>query len=98
MRLIDADAIKLPKGFFEEVDNVQKFYEWLKELPTIDPVKHGEWIVKDESYWRPHHSGDIQVNKVGLYCSECDKRLAKAQKYRNFCPNCGIDMRGKHDE
>lgn len=38
MRPIDADAIKLPKGFFEEVDNVPKFYEWLNELPTIDAV------------------------------------------------------------
>lgn len=54
--------------------------------------RQGKWIVKDESYWRPHHSGDIQVNKAGLYCSECDKRLATAQKYRNFCPNCGVRM------
>ena len=38
MRPIDADAIKLPKGFFEEVDNVPKFYEWLNEQPTINAV------------------------------------------------------------
>lgn len=25
MRLIDADAIKIPKGFFEKVDNVPSF-------------------------------------------------------------------------
>ena len=36
MRLIDADAIKLPEGFFEKVDNVPKFYDWLNSLPTID--------------------------------------------------------------
>lgn len=41
MRPIDADAIRLPKGFFEDVDNVPKFYEWLSEQPTIDPAK---WI------------------------------------------------------
>ena len=39
MRLIDADEIKLPRGFFEKVDNVPKFYEWLGTLPTIDVVK-----------------------------------------------------------
>ena len=39
MRLIDADAIKLPKGFFETVDNVPKFYEWLDAQPTIDAVE-----------------------------------------------------------
>lgn len=38
MRPIDADAIKLPKGFFEAVDNVPKLYEWLNEQPTIDAV------------------------------------------------------------
>lgn len=39
MRLIDAEAIKLPKGFFKEVNNVPKFYEWLSEQPTIDAVE-----------------------------------------------------------
>ena len=38
MRLIDAAAIKLSKGFFENVNNVPKFYEWLNTLPTIDAV------------------------------------------------------------
>lgn len=39
MRLIDADEIKLPKGFFEKVDNVPKFYEWLDTLPTVDAIE-----------------------------------------------------------
>ena len=38
MRLIDIDAVKLPEGFFEKVDNVPKFYDWLNSLPTIDAV------------------------------------------------------------
>ena len=38
MRPIDTDAIKLPEGFFEKVDNVPKFYDWLNSLPTIDAV------------------------------------------------------------
>lgn len=37
-RLVDADAIRLPKGFFENVDNVPKFYEWMNGLPTIVPA------------------------------------------------------------
>lgn len=36
MRLVDVDEIKLPHGFFEKVDNVPKFYEWLGTLPTVD--------------------------------------------------------------
>ena len=41
-RLVDADVIKLPKGFFEKVDNVPKFYEWLNSLPTIVPEERSE--------------------------------------------------------
>ncbi len=37
-RLIDANAIKLEKGFFEKIDNVPKFYEWLGKQPTVDAV------------------------------------------------------------
>lgn len=39
MRLIDADKIKLPQGFFEKVNNVPKFYEWLDKQPTVDAVE-----------------------------------------------------------
>lgn len=39
MRLIDADKIKLPQGFFEKIDNVPKFYEWLDKQPTVDAVE-----------------------------------------------------------
>lgn len=39
MRLIDADAIKLEKGFFENIDNVPKFFEWLGKQPIINAVE-----------------------------------------------------------
>lgn len=39
MRLIDADAIKLEKGFFEKINNVPKFFEWLGKQSTIDAVE-----------------------------------------------------------
>ena len=39
MRLIDIDAVRLPKGFFEKVDNVPKFYEWLNEQPIVNAVE-----------------------------------------------------------
>lgn len=60
MRLIDADAVRLPKGFFEKVDNVPKFYEWLRKQPTIDAVevirceycKHSEEaLLPDQELW-----------------------------------------------
>lgn len=50
MRLIDADKIKLPQDFFEKVDNVPKFYEWLDNQPTVDAVEVTR--CKDCEYWR----------------------------------------------
>lgn len=75
MRLIDADKIKLPQGFFEKVDNVPKFYEWLDEQPTVDaePVRHVHWISNDNStYLR----------------SECQTRILNEQhsiEIRRWC-------------
>lgn len=95
MRLVDTDAIKLPKGFFESVDNVPKFYEWLNTLPTIDPVKHGKWL-RTEAF--PHH----------VYCSVCSKTYIPNDRWqiwtdgdlpRDYCPNCGARMDGgKYDQ
>lgn len=38
MKLIDTYAVKLPEGFFEKVDNVPKFYDWINSLPTIEAI------------------------------------------------------------
>ena len=47
MRLVAIDAVKLPEGFFEKVDNVPKFYEWLNSLPTInvESLTYGEHLI-----------------------------------------------------
>ena len=79
MRLIDADAIKLPKGFFEKVDNVPKFYEWLNEQPTIEERKTGRWIDHKRDKW------------IYARCSECG---SVHDVRSNFCPNCGARMVG----
>lgn len=75
MRLIDVDEIKLPRGFFEKVDNVPKFYEWLSTLPTVDakPIQHGHWIVDED--------GNIKCSECGHhgvgdnYCERCGAKM-----------------------
>ena len=69
MRLIDADAIKLKKGFFEKVDNVPKFYEWLGEQPTVDavPVK-----VIEQFKWE-RDTAIQQLEEHGIpFCGKAD--------------------------
>ena len=67
------------------------FENAIKSAPTIDPVKHGEWI----------------DNKVAFHwvCSECGctVRMDKGQVFDrledeyNYCPNCGAKMDGEEE-
>ena len=89
MRLIDADAMletlarKYPEWYTgKPKDNLKHYvclvYYWaVKEAPTIDPVRHGRWIVIDAE--EPRRYG----------CSEC-KRLSWHME--NYCPCCGSKM------
>lgn len=75
MRLIDVDKIKLPHGYFEKVDNVPKFYNWLDTLPTVDaePIRHGHWVVDED--------GNITCSECGHhgvgdnYCERCGAKM-----------------------
>ena len=94
MRLIDADELQL--AIVEEGQaNKRKKYvigdiweltgaeirEVINSMPTIQP-KRGRWI--------------------DGYCSECGAHApfwAMASTYHksNFCPNCGVNMRGEQE-
>ena len=70
MRLVKVDEIKLPQGFFEKIDNVPKFYEWLDTLPTVDAVE----VVrcKDCKYALMTYGGE---------CKYCDVWDAEGEMY-----------------
>lgn len=62
---------------------IDKVIRIIKEQPTVEavPVVHGEWI------------HDIN-NLYG--CSVCmNRETMSPNKKKNFCPNCGADMRKK---
>lgn len=65
MRLINVDELKLPQHFFETVDNVPKFYEWLNEQPTIDAVP----VIRcKECKWWYDISGSKKMIGMGACC------------------------------
>ena len=53
--------------------------EVIDNAPTVDPVKHGKWIMDFLSGYRRKH----------YKCSVCGKRSANASFY---CPYCGAKM------
>ena len=93
MKYIDAD--KLKEVFDEHEDDYGYLHgdweEFIDNAPTADVRENvrGEWQITD-AY--PHN----------IYCSVCHKRFAQTHWAvwedgslpRNFCPNCGADMRG----
>lgn len=55
----------------------------LLSLPDVRPVVRGRWKDKQLGPW----------GMVYATCSACKKRVTLEQLHRNFCANCGADMR-----
>ena len=89
MRLIDADQFKAKLLSFmdskaptpSDTDCVlDGVINLLEEQPTIDPVKHGHWIV-------------YPTLVSFLRCSQCHNGVGwHNDKKPNYCPNCGARM------
>lgn len=84
MRLIDADKLMRDIEHYHLSDG--KFQHWVEIQNTVEPEqKKGKWIF-------------IEPN--GFKCSECNRYLniACGDVRMNFCPNCGVHMRGDSDD
>ena len=100
MRPIDADALIEKLGIAKECNdckhNKEPYCRWkpdvvdiceaINDAPTIDDRKTGKWVYDT--------------------CSKCGKNLwdyfhftedGRIIEEPNFCPNCGVDMRGERD-
>lgn len=97
MRLIDADALKkevdnFPNCYNGWSDTYDKAYiiEAIEEAPTIEP-KRGEWVC--------HKGGwiDLDYYPTKYECNQCHHYVDVASD-KNFCPNCGADMREREGE
>lgn len=84
---IDAADVIIARDESGNNDVVKALRAWkayIKALPSAQPERiRGRWIEK------------LHVHGVA-YCSLCDYELHTNDT--NFCPNCGADMRGEHDE
>lgn len=99
MRLIDADKIRVElwmAGVNEEVDGERGVWVRYKKIeqifdnaPTVDPIRHGEWIGTElDGYF---------VSRV-LKCSVCGCLVEDDEPTWNYCPNCGAKMDGERKE
>ena len=88
------DAINVVEKYFTDFLQLEPdiCLDGIRSLPDADVVKrkNGKWMQTDAF---PHH----------VYCSVCYKTYIPNSEWsiwedgdlpRNFCPNCGADMRG----
>ena len=84
------DANKLKKIYMAKGKDKLKLSTVINELemmPSIDPVKHGEWEQCFED-WRCQIEGDK--------CSVCGfEHYGTNIRNYNYCPNCGARMDGE---
>ena len=70
---------------------VKNFRDLIEEVPTIEP---------DQLLNAVRPKGKWLRDKDGFYCSGCGARAAKdnylMELRTNFCPCCGIDLRGEN--
>lgn len=65
------------------IQNMTSIQEILENLPSAEPRKKGKWLLIDAGYY------DY------VKCSQCGETLVWG---KNFCPNCGADMREGEEE
>ena len=55
----------------------------VRRIPAADvaPVRHGEWIGVDTSYWRWYHDTARTVFSKSFRCSECGRKTIIREKF-----------------
>lgn len=88
MRLIDADELKehFPKDEDWEypVHTNSGVVEIIDDAPTIDHVKHGEWIP--------------EITELGTMVFRCSVCRRLIDIHWAYCPKCGAIMDGERKE
>ena len=60
--------------------------DMLEKSPSSQPErKKGKWIIKDDT------------ERFIAQCN-CCRYIEDSRRIKNFCPNCGADMRGEQDD
>ncbi|MBQ1294164.1 MAG: hypothetical protein IIY21_09005 [Clostridiales bacterium] len=95
----DDDVLKVIERFigYLDEDMIERIKMKISAIPTAEERPHGEWIPFE---WDSNYKTKIPLPKGSdshmeeywdeeFMCSVC----GKAHHARNFCPNCGADMR-----
>ena len=110
MRLIDADeAYKVLTDYYHHKTEIQHkaLKEAIERVHTVDPVKHGHWIIEDIITYERSYGGTLYEP---VYKCSCCGRVTESYvrgdepimpedaDFPEFCGNCGAKMTGERRE
>lgn len=82
MRLIDADEL-IEIAHRIRLDSREQIERMIETAPTVDPVKHGHWIMPNKE----------KTDRPLAECSHCGWYVTKGGVLDfTYCPNCGAKM------
>ena len=83
--LDDMDVVGVERAKYEwGLGLIESYISDMKELPSAQPERpKGEWI--------------HQAKFGRIECDQCGKVFRNSFVPKNFCPNCGADMRGEQN-
>ena len=91
MRLIDADVLlkdinDYPYGYRGMIKDT------IARQPTVDPVKHGHWIIRDIPGTYFYQITCSECSEDVTSSAPCIGFLPNAKVLWDYCPNCGAKM------
>lgn len=91
-RYIDAD--RAIESLFDYCNGKKTIGQCIDDTPTeeVKPIVYGEWIHREELF------DDEEKPRMVWGCKKCGFSLKSIHDKRNFCPNCGADMRNEREE
>ena len=89
------DAVNMAiEALSEKTSTIQEKHQLSEETPTKSTnISTNPSADRPRGYWK-HNT----TYKNLVFCSECDIAYEAGMTPRNFCPNCGADMRGGEDK
>ena len=106
MRSIDADALinLIPAPIYTSPDGqdlvqMSDVMEAIKRAPTIEPErKKGKWEMLQITINPPVYKCSVCGGHALQIVTGCLINRHLEASLTDFCPNCGADMRGEHED
>lgn len=95
-RIVIESKIDNAQGYEQEVyldeTSLNHYIEGYREARKVFERPRGKWVYRQEWF------EDEKEPRMAWGCNQCGFSIKSVHEKRNFCPNCGANMRGEENE